>query len=225
MSSVESWQGTPLHESVAKALYKRNERLLREDYNQAAIKAKIESLPSKRRARLRAVPKVIDSIPGMVVLRAEMIGQGKRTELTILGAERFSEESGRSSWKGFSIHYGPRNMGTSQVELPVIITQHAVERTMQRLGITKPREALRMLAPAVICALWLRKPPRKGRRLLPATGGAVVAVRDSDYGDFWTFVTFVDQNKLDRGEQHKELLRVREEVSALLGRDLTDLGL
>ena len=188
-----------MHESVAKAIYKRHERVLTTQYNRAAIQEKFNQLPNKRAARIRAIPKVIDSIPNMVILSPYTEGKGKHATLSIMGLERGGDTNGRTAWYGFQMRYYARDFSVEHFGLPVVVTHHAIQRVMQRLGIAHPKKAIKALTPAIIGALWLREPSDEAE-LLPMPEGAVIAVRDNLYPDCWAIVTFVDNAKLSYGQ-------------------------
>jgi hypothetical protein len=188
---------TMLHESIAKALYKRHERSMKTSYNHAEIKARFARLPSKRAARIRAIPKVIDSIPNMVILSPYVEGEGKHSKLSIMGLERGGDTNGRTAWYGFLIRYKAKDATVEYADLPVVVTHHAIQRVMQRLGIKHPKAAMKTLAPAVMGALWLKEPSDKAA-MLPMPQGVAFAVRDNLYPDCWAVVTFVDNAKLSQ---------------------------
>lgn len=184
-----------MHESIAKAIYKRHERVLGTGYNRDAVKAKFDQLPNKRAARIRAIPKVIDSIPNMVILSPYTEGKGKHATLSIVGLERGGDTNGRTAWYGFMLKYHAKDSAVKYSDLPVVVTHHAIQRVMQRLGITHPKKAMKALAPAVMGALWLKEPSDEAE-MLPMPEGAAIAVRDNLYPDCWAILTFVDQAKL-----------------------------
>ena len=187
-----------MHQSVAHAYYKHHERHLHAfDWNRA--RQSFETLPNKRAARLRAIPKLIERLPNLVVLDTRVEGQKARAVLHITGLERSKDVDGGSGWYAFHAMYSARDGSVEHIELPIFVTHHLVKRMMQRLSIDDPRAALKNLKSAVGIAIRLRE-PRDSEVLLVARGGAVIGVRDQRHPKCWTFVTFVDDDKLTPGQ-------------------------
>lgn len=185
-----------MHESIAAAKYRGYERhIYAFDYNK--LSNAFRSLPNKRAARMRAIPKVLERVPTMAVLDVIREGDGPRATLNIIGLEIGSDREIENvgGWYCFLIEYSARDGSAKHFGLPILVTHHLVKRMMQRLKIDDPRRAMKGLRNAVIVALKLRDPLDR-EVMLPAEGGAVIAVRDKHHPDSWAFVTFVDDAKL-----------------------------
>lgn len=184
-----------MHESVATAKYKGYERKL-DNYDFKRAITDFGGLPNKRAARLRAIPKLINRMPSVVILSHGTEGSGARAELSMFGLEIGKDTNGSSpGWFAFLDIFKARDSTIERVDLPVIVTHHLVKRMMQRLKIEDPRKALTGLHSALSIALALKE-PRDREVLLAARGGAVIAVRHDVFPEVWVFVTFVDDAKL-----------------------------
>ncbi|NVZ11782.1 hypothetical protein HW932_21295 [Allochromatium humboldtianum] len=200
-----------MHESIASALYKGYTRKLIQDGFQG------ELLPANTRAAwLRQVVKMQAKDRSSVAMAPPaFVGRGKNAELYIHGVyypstEIADGEKITPQWYGYAIRARAKDFTIESQPLPVIITNHLVQRTMQRLDVAHPRQALLSLQSAFLASLLL-EPPSKGHALLPARGGAVIAVPDRDYPMCWAMLTFVNKERLSV-QQMREVLDVGNQI-------------
>ena len=192
-----------MHESVATALYRGYERKVNGiDMNR--IYQRLGRLPNKRAAWLRGALKGLKAIPGMVVFEPQVTGQGRHASARTILVSLEKETSGRSGWYASGMTLSARDFSMDTFDLPILVTHHLVQRTMQRLNVESPVAAIRSLQPAIFAALWLGEPHADSSVLLPAFGGAVVTVQDRVDPWSWALVTFVDAAKLT-DKQHQQL--------------------
>lgn len=200
-----------MHESIATALYRGYTRRIKDATWNARLGRDLRA-PRTRSAWLKACRRRVQAHPSLTVLSSAIIGKGKRAELRMLGVSMEEEESdGRTGWYAFSAEFQAKTYSAEFYDLPIFIAHHLVQRIMQRLAITDPREALSVLTPAIVHALWLVRPDEQSL-LLPAHGGAVISVRDRGAEDEWAFVTFVDAEKLSE-QQLRDLEYVIERAA------------
>ncbi|MEA1050481.1 hypothetical protein U5801_11765 [Lamprobacter modestohalophilus] len=210
-----------MHESIATALYRGYERKI-DRFDPEIINQRLNRLPFKRSAWLRGSLRELKTIPGIVTFEPQIVGDGKRAEAYLFGVAREKEVCGRSGWYAFAMRLAARDFRTEFRDLPVLITHHLVQRTMQRLDVRHPAAAIRHLQATVYAAIWLET-PRSDSMLLPARGGAVAAVPDRDESGYWALVTFIDQAKLSDG-QHQQVQfwtdKVRQAVVSMFDAEL-----
>ena len=195
-----------MHESVASALYRGYERRV----STFTPRDRGQLFPGKHDARVKAMVKSISADPGVLVLGVHQSGAKKHKVSVIVLLEHGSVDQ-RSGWYAGLLRYS--RTGLDDYDLSLFVSHHLVQRTMQRLDLKSPKAALRQLDDAIYCALWL-KHPTSDSVLLPAKGGAVIAVPDKYAAHGWALVTFVDADKL-RPEQRAEVAMWRERVTAL----------
>lgn len=196
-----------MHESIASALYKGYTRkLIQEGFQGAPLPA------NTRAAWLRQIIKMQAKDRSSVAMAPPaFVGRGKNAELYIHGVYYPSTEIAEGEqiapqWYGYAIRSRAKDFTIESQPLPVIITNHLVRRTMQRLDVEHPRQALLSLQTAFWASLLL-EPPCDGHALLPAQGGAVIAVQDRDYPMCWAMLTFVNKERLS-ARQMREVLDV-----------------
>lgn len=201
-----------MHESIAKATYKGYARKLRNrpfDISRIDYKA-------TRAAWLRQLIKAEAQCTSSVLLETPRItGKGKHAKLYMFGVTYIHDAEERDSgpfWVGYSIRAVAKTFDLDYRITPVLVTNHLVQRTMQRLGIEDPPTALCNLRTAIMAAMVLG-PPDNRQALLPIDGGVVIAVQDKEWPEFWALVTFVDEAKL-RPEQIREANRWSERTEA-----------
>jgi len=188
-----------MHESVATAIYRGYERKIH-GFDHEAFNRR---LPAKRAAWLRAVLRNIKGLPGLVAFEPRLHGQGKQAEATVFGFSHETDACGRSGWHGFVMSLSSREFGFEIRDTPVLLTHHLVQRTMQRLGVSDPAAAIRGLEKTAYIAMWLDPQSADDNPLLPAKGGAVVAVPDRSDSSRWALVTFIDNAKLSDSQRQK----------------------
>lgn len=192
-----------MHESIAKAAYKGYTRKLKDrpfDVSRALC-------GTTRAAWLRGLIKSEARCARSVLLEPPCIeGEGKHAELFMIGVTYVWDEEQpdeKPLWTGFLLQAKAKTFSIDYQFMPVVVTHHLVERTMQRLGIQDPPTALRSLREPIVASTLLG-PPAGRQALLPANGGAVIAVPDREHPeDTWALVTFVDEARL-RPEQIRE---------------------
>lgn len=191
-----------MHESIARATYKGYARKLQNrpfDISRAM-------LGTTRAAWIRGLIKSEARCVRSVLLDPPCIeGEGKHATLYMRGVTyTYDDEQPdvKPLWIGYSIRAKAKTFDIDYRFMPVLVTNHLVQRTMQRLGIQDPPTALRSLRSPLLTATMLGAP--NGRQaLLPSHGGAVFAVPDKEDPNFWALVTFVDEAQL-RPEQIRE---------------------
>jgi hypothetical protein len=188
-----------MHESIARAVYKGYARKLQNrpfdvDKHQPA---------ATRAAWLRSLIKSEERDARSVLLEPpRIVGQGKHATLYMLGVRyAYDEEQPDVNplWVGYSIRARAKNFDVDYRIMPVLVTNHLVQRTMQRLGIEDPPTALRSLRTPIIAATVLGAPDG-AQALLPADDGAVIALPDREDASFWALVTFVEEARLRPGQ-------------------------
>lgn len=183
-----------MHESIATALYRGYERKVA-TFDWDRFRQRISQLPNKRAAWMRGALREMQRLPHVVAFKPKILGQGRRAEAHVIGVSHETDYFDRSGWYGFGVRFTARDFGVDFIDLPVLVTHHLVQRTMQRLDVANPQVAINSLQQAIYCALWLET-PRSDSMLLPAKGGAVIAVPDRDYPELWALITFIDDSKL-----------------------------
>ena len=183
-----------MHESIARALYRgyvrrldqRPERSLRPP---AAVRT--------RGAWMRQSLLEIERQPHFVMIEAKRHGHGKQEVAMVMGVWR-QPETWAEGWQGIAFLLNARQCEVHPVEIPVRLTHHLIERTLQRLNLEQPVAAIQSLGPAIYTALWNAAIDGgvDGNRLLGMPGGAVIAAPAQDDPDCWALVTFVDDDKL-----------------------------
>lgn len=194
-----------MHESIARATYKGYARKLQSrpfDVSRALI-------GTTRAAWLRSLIKSEARDARSVLLDPPHLeGKGKHTVLYMRGVTYAWDDEQPDSkplWVGYSIRAVAKTFDIDYRFMPALVTNHLVQRTMQRLGIEDPPTALRSLRSPLLAATMLGAP--NGRQaLLPAHGGAVIAIPDREDPNFWALVTFVEEARL-RPEQIREANR------------------
>ena len=200
-----------MHESIARATYKGFARKLQNrtfDISRALC-------GTTRAAWLRSLIKSEARDVRSVLLEPPRItGEGKRAKLYMFGVTYVDDDEVRNTgpfWVGYSIRAEAKTFDLDCRYVPVLVTNHLVQRTMQRLGIEDPPTALCNLRTAIMAAMVLG-PPGDRQALLPIDGGVVIAVQDKEWPEFWALITFVDEAKL-RPEQIREANRWSERTA------------
>ncbi|NCC40358.1 MAG: hypothetical protein EOM21_13050 [Gammaproteobacteria bacterium] len=208
-----------MHASIATAISRGFNRQVRkkiEDFDPERLMA--GERPGRRGPWLRHLRRGLDRIPGLCVVYESLQGEGKRAKLSIVLMDYVNAPA--PYWSAFALTLNARHKSAEGCGVPIKITAHALQRAMQRLDVTDPQTALRLLWSAVHAVLWVGPPGNEhAERLFPVLKigarlpdgayqtsllGAAVMVPDRENSGVWSMVTFVDADKL-RPEQTAEV--------------------
>jgi hypothetical protein len=187
---------TGMDEASARAFYKGYIRTIKDSvYDPDAIPV----FKKGRNAWLHQSIKDYARDPTFVLLINPLIEHaGKESKAWMIGVDFNETKNGEQriiNWLGTYMELRARKFSIEKYRLPILITSHLVERTMQRLNQESPVKALRYLNQAFFAALALQKPV-PGQVYLQTSGGVVVAKPHEADPNIWALITFIDQDKL-----------------------------
>lgn len=213
-----------MHESIASALYRGYTRKL--EARDQEFAARLEGTPpAKRNAWIRLIRSFEERDPRLVLLQPpEIIGKGKNATLYCFGAYfSLDQATGRKAWVGYLSRAKARDFTYEAETLPVIATNHLVERTMQRLNQADAKKALCALRGAFTAAVCLGPPSEyPGQIILPSDGGGVIAAQDNVDPTVWAMKTFIDYGRLSESQMleiKKYSLLACQRFATLMGYD------
>ena len=187
-----------MDESIAKAHHKGQRRILSERKNMFLARA--HQRPKTRKAYVKWCINLILRSPACIPLSVMVTGSGKNIEAAVV--EVSLDESGRWMITGWAIE--GRKFYADNYYIPLDITNHVVERIMQRQGIEDVMEAMRFLAPSLGIAVSLMRHPEESV-LVPCNDGAIVMAKHIKLPlPARALVTYVPDHKL-RPEQKQKM--------------------
>jgi hypothetical protein len=197
-----------VHESIAKAVRRGENRRIAvraSDYWDRVLAAHTQE---RRGPWYRHAVDFLRDDPAAVPLWENEIGQGKHRVFEQLAIA----QDERRRWGLVLREVDARAFVVRTKKLPVEITDHVVDRLLQRLGVGGVRDAFGRLTPALPVILGLMT-TRTTPFLAPVAGGGAVIVAPSDRGPGeWYLATYLGEGQL-RIDQRLELEVNRDEAA------------
>ena len=197
-----------MHESIAKAVRRGENRRIAVRASGYWDRVLAAHTQERRGPWYRHAVEFLRNDPAAVPIWENEIGHGKRRVFKQLAIA----QDERRRWSLVFREVDARAVVVRTKGLPVEISDHVVDRLLQRLGVGGVRDALDRLAPALPVILTLLT-ARTARFLAPVAGGGAVVVVPSDRepGE-WCLATYLGEGQL-RIDQRLELEVNRDEAA------------
>ena len=197
-----------MHESIAKAVRRGENRRIAVRASGYWDRVLAAHTQERRGPWYRHAVEFLRNDPAAVPVWENEIGHGKHRvfeQLAIAQGER-------RRWGLVFREVDARAFVVRTKGLPVEISDHVVDRLLQRLGVGGVRDALDRLTPALPVILTLMT-TRTARFLAPVAGGGAVVVAPSDHqAGKWFLATYLGEGQL-RIDQRLELEVNRDEAA------------
>lgn len=200
-----------MHESIAKAVRRGDNRrigLRADGYWERAL---ARQPPERRGPWYRHVVEYLRNDPAAVTVWEGESGRAKHR----LFRQVALVQDEHHRWELLLREVEARGFTVRTRVLPVEVSDHVVDRLLQRLAVDAVRGALGRLRPAILVSLALM-PARTDVFLAPVEGGgAVIVVPSNRTAGGWCLITYVAEHQL-RAEQRQALEANAAEASDLL---------